>query len=398
MGSKVRGRKPGEKKAADADMARALLLRKQRQMKAAFLVVLLVMSGSMAFIIRHYRDGGDPDDDGVNDYHRAIELGGEWFLNNQDNSFLHYEYDIMTRRHSTAHHSLREMGALWSIALLSGFLDDERYENLTHRGFLHFEKTFVYDQHDDFFFVNITPAKIKLGYSAFVILTLLEMEHELKDYYLEQFAKGILYQQNDDGSFRTFFYSSEDTGVEYYPGQSMFALMRLYGHTRNRTYLDAVEKAFPYYREYFRSTNSTAIIPWQTRAVYHLYQETRKREYADFLFEMSDYLTRAYFPAEDCSGFTFQSNTVAVHMEGITQAYSLARELRERDRQTCYGNFIREGADFIMGLQVTDTANIFAMEAVGGFREHRDSQLQRVDWNQHAVVSLMDGYQLGILA
>lgn len=292
---------------------------------------------------------------------------------------------------------MREMGALWSITLLEDFLGDERYGNLTERGFRHFEKEFVYDQDNDFFFVNITPSKIKLGYSAFIILSLLEMEHELKDYYLEQFARGILYQQNEDGSFKTFFYSNEDTGVEYYPGESMFALMKLYGHTGNRTYLEAVEKAFPFYRDYFRSTNSTAIIPWQTQAAYHLYQATKKPEYADFIFEMSDYLLKVYFPVDNCSGFQLQSSTISVHMEGVIQAYRLAQQLNERDREKCYRNFILEGANFMLSLQVTDTANIFEIEAVGGFRGNEDSQIMRVDQNQHAVMALMEGYEVGIL-
>jgi hypothetical protein len=121
------------------------------------------------------------------------------------------------------------------------------------------------------------------------------------------------------------------------------------------------------------------------------------RLYADFVFEMNDYLLDAYFPARNCSGFNIQTNTVAVHMEGVIQAYRLADDLKEKDRAACYRTFIREGADFTMDLQVTSTANIFEDEAVGGFRENPNSFIMRVDYNQHAVTALMEGYEVGIL-
>ena len=134
----------------------------------------------------------------------AIRDGGEWFLRNQDESFIYYQYEPLTDTHPDSHHSAREFGALWSITQLANFLGDERYDELALRGWEHFSKTFVRDEVNNFIYVNITPSKIKLSYNAFAILVLLELEEDQKDYYLEQLANGILFAQMESGELDTF--------------------------------------------------------------------------------------------------------------------------------------------------------------------------------------------------
>ncbi|MEE9525348.1 MAG: hypothetical protein V3V78_01955 [Candidatus Woesearchaeota archaeon] len=325
-----------------------------------------------------------------NKYLRSIKLGGEWFLNNQDGDFIYYQYYPFERRHSSKQQRLREMGALWSISKLADFLNDTRYTKLADKGFRYFEGYFEYDEENDLYFVDITPEKIKLGYNAFVILTLLEIEHPKKDFYLEKFANGIIYMQNNDGKLRTFFYSDRDTGTDYYPGEALLALMSLYEYTKDDKYLETVQKAFPYYVEYFRDDKNTAFVPWQTRAYHKLYQITEDKEVLDFIFEMNDYVLDEYSPEEHCSIFEFDSIVAAVHMEGVNKAYDLAKKTNDKERADCYANFIKEGSEFILTLQITEGKK----EAIGGFLGSPDSESMRVDRNQHAVLLLMDAYEL----
>lgn len=259
----------------------------------------------------------------------------------------------------------------------------------------------MYDQEDDFMYLNITPTKLKLGYSAFVILTLLEMDHKdlpLRDYYLEKFANGIMHLQREDGSFQTFFYADESGGEDYYPGEALFALMSLYADGGNRTYLEVVEKAFPYYADYWRANKNTAFVPWQTRAYTLLYEYTNKQDYADLIFEMNDYILESYFPLDNCTDFEFDTSVVAVHMEGVIQAYNLAIELRDNNRASCYRNFTLEGSAFLLTLQITETANFLEEEAVGGFLDSETSESMRVDRNQHAIIALKDAIDAGIIS
>ncbi len=323
-------------------------------------------------------------------YIDAIELGGEWFLNNQDENFIHYTYRPYDDTHDEEHHAMREMGAMWSIARLGEWLNDDRYSELATKGFNYFRKSFKYVEDQDMYYVNITPSKIKLAYNAFAILTLIELDYPNKDVILERLANGILYQQNPNGSLRTFFYSLRATGVDYYPGESLLSLMALYEYSGDERYLEAVEKAFPYYRNYWRNKKNTAFPPWQSRAYYKLYKATGDREVAKFIYEMADYMLEEYNPKGNCQDFDFSAGSVAaVHAEGVNMAYDLSHN-------RCYRNFSQEVADYIISLQITDTEE-FALPAIGGILGHENSTSNRVDRNQHAVLMMMDAYDFGII-
>lgn len=315
----------------------------------------------------------------------AIEQGGEWFLNAQNEDFIYYERDPETGWTDEGH-SMREMGALWAITQIWHYLDDDRFEDLAYRGFDHFKKSFVVDEANDFIYVNVTPDKIKLGYSAFAILTLLELDDENKDEYLRQLANGIIYQQQANGELKTFFYSDRDTGKDYYPGEALLAMMSIYEETGEQRYLDVVTKAFPFYVSYWNSNENTAFVPWQTQAFYKYYEVTKDPAVADFIFSMNDYMVSTH---ED-----FASSIVtAVYVEGMNKAYMLADELNDSDRQFAYSEFIKNGLAAVMKMQCLDCEG----SDYGGFWGNADDQSMRVDRNQHAVMALIGASELGLL-
>ncbi len=329
-------------------------------------------------------------------YAESIELGGEWFLNSQNDKFLFYTYDFEKNTYSGESHALRETASLWSISKLANYLNDPRYKTLANKGFNHFETYFYYDQENDFLILNITKRQ-KLGYSAFMVLTLLESEHPQKQYYLEKFSNGILHQQNEDGSLSSYFYSSDPGNQNYYPGEALFAIMSMYEQTGEIKYLQATQRAFPFYKDYFQEEQNTAFVPWQSRAYNKLYKVTQDQEVADFVFEMNDFMVDFHNPGENCQNFDFSRGSVtAVYMEGVNMAYELARLLNDQERVTCYSNFIEEGADAILALQITDKKN-YPLSAIGGIRGSWDSTEMRVDRNQHAVLALMEAKELRIL-
>ena len=59
-----------------------------------------------------------------------------------------------------------------------------------------------------------------------------------------------------------------------------------------------------------------------------------------------------------------------------------------------YSRFINAAIDFVLSLQITTNAD---PEAFGGFRAQSNSPMLRVDRNQHAVMALMEAYELGVL-
>jgi hypothetical protein len=328
---------------------------------------------------------------------KSIRLGSEWFLNNQNENFLAYETSVGNSE-PIGSHPLREMAGLWAVTSIAQHSDDRRFDELSLKGFRYFESYFQYNLEKDSVFVNITPGANKLGYSAFMVLALTNINIDKKDEYLDKLGSGILQQQNRYGSFKTYFDNEDSEGVDYYPGEALLALMTLYEQTGKVEYLDSAKKAFPFYRTYWRNNKNTAFVPWHSRADYKLYQATKDEEVALFIFEMNDWMVEYYKPKQNCSEFNFSGGIrTGVYMEGMNKAFELARDKNDKKRMNCYGNFVKEGADSIIALQVLEEWSV-PRESIGGFRSSPESDTLRVDNNQHAVMALIEAKEAGIIS
>ncbi len=331
----------------------------------------------------------------------AIRNGGEWFLAQQDRSFLHYNYDAYAHHWPDEHQSAREMAAIWSITHLADFLGDARYTQLAQRGFAHFEKVLRVDQRHGFIVVAVPREPIKLSYNAFLILGLAEIDHDKKQAYLNGLLKGILHQQEKSGRFRPFFYSERASGSEYYPGQSLLALMTLYERSGKEELLRPVARSLPYYDRYFERHPSPPFVPWQTRAFCKYYAANPSAEVASFVFRMNDFILHNLFPERDLGEAQRPRGiSTAVYVEGLNEAYQLACDVQDEARQERYAAAIKKGCELVMDLQCPmpgQTAEQFSDPAIGGFFGNRDDRMMRVDHNQHAVMALMRAHQLGLI-
>jgi hypothetical protein len=331
----------------------------------------------------------------VEDYDRAIRLGSEWFLNNQDERFLHYEYYDSEDRYGDGHNQLRELATLWVIAMAANYLEDPRLHELAQRGFTYFETYFERDAQGDFLYVKTPSEPAALGHSAFVILTLLEMEHPRRNEYLEQFANGILRLQEFSGKYRSYFFVDLDANQDYYPGEACLALMLLYEETGEERLLDSVKRAFPYYSKYWEKRRSTAFASWHIQALERLHAATGYERVRRFAFDLADFLIRHHRPQGNCAVFRLGGVFVASRLEGMNSAYKLARDVGDTVRMDCYGKFVREASDYLVYIQFTNTET-HAARAIGGFPAWEEPML-RVDRNQHAVAALIEARRLGIL-
>lgn len=340
----------------------------------------------------------DPSETAVR---RAIRRGGEWFLANQNDQFLHYRYDPIGREWAEARHAARELATLWAVAKLASFLDDARFEALAKRGFDCFLPSVMHEPQRDLAVVAITPRRIKLNYSAFMMLALLEHPIPGREETLAQLARGVMSLQQPDGHLRTFFNTLETSGTDFYPGQAMLALMALHEATGEPAYLRCVERAFPYYRSYWRADPTRAFVPWHSQALSRLYRATGNPDIADFVFEMNDELAAGLTHEAGPELFDFSSGAVvAVYIEGLNQAFRLAQDFGDRQRAARYATLVRHGAEAVMALQCPTAEQNeadFDAPAIGGFFLRPDELEMRIDHNQHAVMALMGACEVGLL-
>lgn len=87
--------------------------------------------------------------------------------------------------------------------------------------------------------------------------------------------------QRPDGLFHTQFGSKRDEGQTLYPGEAMLALMHAYEILKDGKYMSSVEKAFSFYRGYFRSgrisqDSEVFFANWMSQALSKLSKWTTK--------------------------------------------------------------------------------------------------------------------------
>jgi len=342
----------------------------------------------------------EPKDITQAELQRRLALAEQWFTHNAGSGgMLEYVYYPSQNSYDSGMNHVRQIATLWSMTQLP-----ERSQELEEM----IANTFTYYQR--FIECNADRCTIhideqgKLAYNAFMILALLHApETQANAALRDKLAAGILHQQRTDGSYSTYFGKDSDSGINFYPGEAMLALMQLYEKTGNEKYVQSVRSAFSYYRDYWRENRSTAFVPWHIQANLLLYKATRDQQVADFVFEMADWLIRGYQITEsaykDYVGGVPKNNpgcSTSTHMEGINDAYALAKMVGDEPRQNAYRESIRNGTRFILLSQYTPENTFYLSNrkrAIGGFRASLINNQQRNDYTQHAVSAIMKAMQ-----
>ncbi len=88
-------------------------------------------------------------------------------------------------------------------------------------------------------------------------------------------------------------------------------------------------------------------------------------------------------------------NSTSSYLEGIADAYLLAKNIEDNFHLMKYRKAIKLGVRFIVLTQYTEN-NAFYIEnqkrTLGGFRHSLISNIQRIDYTQHAIMALMKIY------
>ncbi len=234
----------------------------------------------------------------------------------------------------------------------------------------------------------------------------------------QHLVRAILSMQNENGSFQCYVHkpNNENTNQNFFPGEALLALCHEAKRDGDPSFLQAIYRAFPYYREHYRKHPSTAFILWQSDAwrLFHeivfeatsglgeeIFSTAQQLEFAHFVFEQIDWLLKFQYipensPFEDyIGGFPYPKRprySTGTYTEAIIRACGLAYKLGYAEKFEQYRVAALYGLRFLFRLQISlDETFLFKRPelAIGGITSHLTSFSIRSDYDQHAITAYL---------
>jgi hypothetical protein len=191
--------------------------------------------------------------------------------------------------------------------------------------------------------------------------------------------------------------AAEDCFQDYFPGQVLLALAAV--SEKDQSQLDdaAIHRCFKYYRHRFRYQRHFGQVSWLMQAFSRWWQVTRDASFADFVFEIGEWIlsyqqVKAGAFINDHQADT-PGYTTAVYLEGIGAAMRLAAGLGDEERFATYQHSFAEGYRFLdrLIIQPRDAAVLPRPEfALGGLREGIYFSRIRLDFVQHSLSAILE--------
>ncbi len=254
----------------------------------------------------------------------------------------------------------------------------------------------------------VERTQAKLGAAALAALCILESpaRHEFATE-LTLLTAGINSLADEDLGFRTFFFPPERDGENwnFYSGEALlFWVEAAKRGIAGAPTLERCVATFERCGERHRRARNPAFVPWHAQAGASLFAQTGSRDVADFVFEICDWLLpmqqwdevdpdlrgRFYDPHQRNFGPPHAASTGA-YLEGLADALSLARTLRDERRAMSYERVIERGLRSLRQLQFRgpqDTFYIARKERVlGALRTEAYDNAVRVDSAAHALAA-----------
>ncbi len=326
------------------------------------------------------------------------------------NGLFSYSYSPPQEQYLAGDNAVRQAGTTWSLARMAAATRDPIYESAALKA-IDAPKLRYLDK-DRKAACASYPADVgaeALGATALLVCAICDLPdnralHTLRD----SLADGLLHQQRADGSFKIFYDDRPDDANKYfYPGECLLALGKMHRQTGNAKYLQAVQAAFGYYHEMFQKDPNRAFVPWHIQAWALAYDITGDRKYLDFVFQMADYLTT--FQADEKSdvypdmigGFVneqgFAGVASAAFMEGMVEAFRVARKSGDADRTRKYHKVVLLGVRFLDQLTFKDLDAFYCVsrkDVIGGVKMSPADHTIRIDNCMHVVNVLLSTREL----
>ena len=248
----------------------------------------------------------------------------------------------------------------------------------------------------------------KLGAAAVAALAILETPASAEfQTELAMLAAGVNSLWDKELGFRTFFFPPERDGDNwnFYSGEALLFWAEAKRRKTNLApSLERCAEVFSRCRERHYQARNPAFVPWHTQACVSLFKQTGRREFADFVFEINDWLLpmqqwdglepdlrgRFYNPQRPEYGPPHAASTGA-YLEGLADALALARTLRSSARITTYERAVERGLRSLRQLQFRDLNDMFYISkkqrVMGALRTEAYNNAIRIDSAAHALAA-----------
>ncbi len=194
---------------------------------------------------------------------------------------------------------------------------------------------------------------------------------------------------------------SPDAYQDYFPGQALLALAEAYRAGVTEMEESKLDRAFKYYRHRFRHKRNFGQVSWMMQAFCAWWHATGDASFADFVFEIGDWVLR--YQQEKTGAFIndHQSDTpgytTALYLEGIAAGERLAALLGDTKRRHRFQESLTRGFNFLdrLVIQERDASLLPNPEfAIGGLRQSLYASEIRVDFVQHSLSAILEVYAL----
>jgi hypothetical protein len=352
---------------------------------------------------------------------RLGRLAGNWLVNNvHDDGRMTYKYWPSSASESTANNMIRQWMA--SVALTRYGIAESSADIIALAG-----KNIDYNLQNFYYEENgygliEEQGQVKLGAVALAALAILEHPERQRWAAREKaLQKTIDSLWNEDGSLTSFYIPEGDMRFQnFYPGEALLYWAMLYERELDPLLLEKFMKSFDYYRSWHLEpeNRNPAFIPWHTQAYYTIWKLTGHEPLREFIFEMNDWLlTVQQWPDDpqyrDTLGRFYDpdrpfgpphSSSTGVYLEGLIDAFELAREAGDQERMESYRQAINRGLRSVMQLQFVDKVDMFYISppmyryVKGGIRTtvyNNEIRCDNVQHNLMAVLKILDTFEEG---
>ncbi|MDA3862375.1 MAG: hypothetical protein PF689_00745 [Deltaproteobacteria bacterium] len=300
----------------------------------------------------------------------SVSIAHYWLLKNQlpSGNYL-YDWNAKTGETTDTTSTIQMLATAWSQLLVHRFLQHREFLLAAYRAIKvnmgSLSDTVTADTQ-----TTIAHAG-SLARTAFLAFCLIEFEDIME---AEEFREDIdkigeyfLYQVDESGCIYNQYPHNNECGSSYSEfavGQALVALERFYRYTKDERYLNKIEAAANYYYNYYHTeahfSDDIYFVSWATGPIVSLLLERPDPEMEEWVYEMADYMESDQYQPTDrvdyIGGFKRRSDkpptwSAASMLEGILDAYRLAKARGDQEKMEKYHRAGRFGVHFLINLQ-----------------------------------------------